>query len=194
MMKNSRSETTLAHVRTHWGIFTLPVLVFLALFLITIPAVIVIHVVNNTMSQLNPQAGKPIGGLFLSVLVLPEILLGLAMLSAVWMAYLKSTITLTDRRLMFRTGLFIRQTGELPLDNVDAIFLTEPWLGPFLGYGTVTVTSVGGLQFPLRYIGSPQDFHAILQQAVAAAKSSIPPAIKSVTPPQDDDSRYMPKG
>jgi hypothetical protein len=41
----------------------------------------------------------------------------------------------------------------------------------------------------LRHIGAPNDFHAALQNAVAAAKArSQPPQ-----PPPDDDSRFMPK-
>jgi len=80
-------------------------------------------------------------------------------------------------------------TGELPLENVEAIYLSEPLFGRLLGYGTVLVTSLGG-----HYIASPQAFHAMLQKAVGGAKSSAKRISKAPTPPPDDDSRYMPKG
>ena len=41
------------------------------------------------------------------------------------------------------------------------------------GYGSVTVTTVGGAAFPLWFIGSPQIFHSTLQKAVLDAKNAI---------------------
>jgi len=63
----------------------------------------------------------------------------------------------------------------------------------------VIVTSIGGLQFPLQFVASPQAIHATLQWAVGSAKSPTKPVAKSPGLPRDesdgdDDSRYMPKG
>jgi uncharacterized membrane protein YdbT with pleckstrin-like domain len=44
-----------------------------------------------------------------------------------------SEITLTNKRLIYRTGFLARAAGELPLENVDAIFIFEPLLGRLLG-------------------------------------------------------------
>ena len=71
---------------------------------------------------------------------------------SIWITYSKSQITLTDRRLLFRTGFIMRVSGELPLANIEAIFLIEPLLGRIFGFGTVGVTSVGGASLPLRFI------------------------------------------
>ena len=171
-MKETRTETTLAQERLHWGVFILPMLVVLALFLVTLLSMAFLHFITRIVSQLNPQFNSPFGGLFIWILVLPEILIGFPLLLVTWVAYLKSNITLTDRRLIFRTGWLTRVKGELPLENVDAIIFTEPLLGRFLGYGTVLVTSLGGLRFPFCYIASPQSFHATLQKAVTTARSS----------------------
>jgi len=164
------------------------------LILATLPVLFLVHLMSNMMSQLNPQPARSIGGLFFLIVFLPEICVGLPLLLVTWAAYLKSKITLTDRRLIYRTGFVMRVSGELPLENVEAIIIVEPLLGRVFGYGTVIVTSVGGLRFPLRYIGSPQNFHATLQQAVNNAKRPVPPANKVSTPPPDDNSRFMPKG
>jgi uncharacterized membrane protein YdbT with pleckstrin-like domain len=174
-MNETQSENTLAQERLHWGIFVVPLVAMLALFVAVLPVMVILHLMNKMVGQLNPQTTGPIGGLLILILVLPEILIGLPLLLVTWVAYLKSNITLTDRRLIFRTGLLSRVTGELPLENIEAIILAEPLLGRILGYGTVTVTSLGGLHFPLRYLRSPQRLHASLQRAVVAAKSSIKP-------------------
>jgi hypothetical protein len=59
-------------------------------------------------------------------------------------------------------------------------------------YGTVTVSSIGGLRLPLQYLAKPQVFQAALQRAVAQAKSPARPGAKLAPVPQDD-SRYMPR-
>jgi hypothetical protein len=107
-------------------------------------------------------------------------------------AYLNPQVILTNKRLIYRTGFLARAAGELPLENVDAIFILEPLRGRLLGYGTVTVSSLGGLRLPLQYLAKPQVFHAALQRVVAQAKSPARPAPKLAPVPQDD-SRYMPK-
>jgi uncharacterized membrane protein YdbT with pleckstrin-like domain len=107
----------------------------------------------------------------------------------VFIGYVKSEVLLTDRRLIYRIGFLVRAAGELPLENVDAIFILEPLIGRLFGYGTVAVSSVGGAQFPLRFVGRPQVLHAMLQQAVAKAKVR---ARREVVPVGADDSRYMP--
>lgn len=192
-MNDTINEVTLARERLHWGIFIPPLLLLVLLLLVTLPGLFLVHLMSNVMNQLNPQPGKPTGGLFFLIIFLPELLVGLPLLLVTWAAYLKSEITLTNRRLIFRTGLVMRVAGELPLENVEAMIIVEPLLGRVFGFGTLIVTSIGGLRFPLRYIGSPQDFHATLQRAVNDAKRPVQPVRTVSTPPQDDDSHYMPK-
>src|SRR5260370_10610068 len=137
------------------------------------------------------QFAPPPSSFSVSILIPLIILLpGILALLVLLVAYLKSEITLTNRRLIYRTGLLSRMSGELPLENVDTIVVFESLLGRAFGFGTVTVTSVGGMHFPLSYIGASQSFYAALQKAVKDAKS---PPQKFPPSPPPDDSRYMPK-
>jgi len=193
-MNQSERENTLLQERLHWAIFTLPLATILALLLATLPGVAFVRFMIGAFGQLAPHATSVLGDISLLALVLPQILVALPLLLVTAAAYAKSTITLTDRRLIFRTGLLARTAGELPLENIEAIILSESLLARLLGYGTVTVTSVGGLRFPLPYMPAPQNFHATLQKAVATAKSPSKPVRKAAASAADDDSRYMPKG
>ena len=197
-------EITLAKVRLHWGIFIpalllgfAPMLLWLA---IMFPIIFFIHGMFYAIGQngmpMNQTSGLP--GLqliwLIPVTVVCMILFGV--LLATWLAYSKSEVILTNRRLLFRTGILSRRSGELPLENVESIYISEPLIGRMFGYGTVMVTSVGGARFPLSFIGSPQGFHSMLQKAVADAKSSargIPKPPEARPPPRDDDARYRPK-
>ena len=190
-----QEETTLAKVRLHWGIF-IPVLLFaFCPVLVLLPFMFMLHGLISALGQMGMPANPRLNLIWLPALV-PYCLVVLGLLVGTLFSYLKSEVTLTDRRLVFRTGFLSRRSGELPLENVESIYISEPLLGRLCGYGTVMVTTVGGAGFPLSFIGSPQSFHAILQKAVLEAKNSIrgrPKPPESGWPPQDDDSRYRPK-
>jgi len=226
-MNLNRNEYILRRERLHKGIFCLPALVF-AMPLIPLAALwfflsIAQQKTNEAFQQMQVQS-NPSGLLYLPVLVLvvPWLLFCLVSFVSTLFAYLKSEVTLTNQRLLFRTGFIMRVSGELPLENIETIFLVEPILGRIFGFGTVSLTSVGGSTFPLRFMAAPQEFHASLQQAVAYAKTPTartkPPApaapiaplapLAPIAPPPptassapeatappspDDHSRFMPK-
>jgi len=198
-MMELQQETTLAKVRLHWGVF-IPVLLFaFCPVLACLPFIFLVHGLVNVLGQtgmrLNQSPGMPSLNLIWLLPVVPYLVFVLGLLLATWFSYAKSEVTLTNRRLVFRTGFLSRRSGELPLENVESIYISEPLLGRMCGYGTVMVTTVGGASFPLWFIGSPQIFHSRLQKAVWDAKNSTRSIAKAPasSPPQDDDSRYKPK-
>ncbi|MBI1178723.1 PH domain-containing protein [bacterium] len=192
-MKEASTETIIVQQRLHWGIFVVPLLAVLVSGMVFIPVMIVFHVLMGALSPMDPHPAGSIREIAALAPALPFLLISVLVTSVTLVAYWKSNITLTDRRLIFRTGLLVKTTGELPLENVDAIVLAEPLLGRILKYGTVMVTSVGGLRFPLRYLAAPQMFHAAIQRAVQAARADVVPNRKTYVPAPHDDSRYMPK-
>jgi Bacterial PH domain len=190
-MMESQQETTLAKVRLHWGIFIPALMVAVALITVTSLFFYMANALSQIARQINPSPAAPRFNLLWLVFLLPDFVIVPGLFLATWFAFSKSEVTLTDRRLVYRTGFWSRRSGELPLENVESIFISEPLFGRICGYGTVMVTTVGGSRFPFTFIGSPKSFHSKVQQAVANCKKPI----RAVsTPPQEDDSRYKPKG
>jgi uncharacterized membrane protein YdbT with pleckstrin-like domain len=140
---NSENENTLATIRLHWGIFIPAFIILFALSLPILPIIFLMNFMAKVTSQLNPQPAASYSWILLIVLI-PDLLIFGIVLLVTWIAYLKSEIKLTDKRLIFRTGLLSRLSGELPLENVESIFIFEPLIGRLCGYGTVSVTSIGG--------------------------------------------------
>jgi hypothetical protein len=191
-MSLQSDERILRQAQIHPGIFGLPVLLLVALLVPTLPLLFFLNMLGNMMNQFSPQgSGFSLPILCLLVVSL-DLLPALLLFLLVLVAYLNSQIMLTNKRLIYRTGFLARAAGELPLENVEAMFISEPLVGRLLGYGTVAVSTLGGLQFPLRFIGKPQVFHAALQSAVANAKAPSRPAPKP-SPMPLGDSRYMPR-
>jgi hypothetical protein len=194
----TQQETTLAKVRLHWGIFIPAVLWVLGLILTLLPFLFITHMLYGTLRQLGMPSNNTsvMPSLMWLLTLVPYFVIVLAVFSATWFSYLKSEITLTNRRLLFRTGFLSRRSGEWPLENVESIIISEPLFGRIFGYGTITVTTVGGSTVPLSFLGSPQRFHLLPQKAISDAKQPVrqwkrPPEPRSS--PTDDDSRYKPK-
>jgi hypothetical protein len=192
-MTNFHRETTLAQVKLHWGIFVPVVLFVTAPILVFLPYLFIFHRLIDLLRPIGLPVNPSFDLIWLIGLV-PYCFVVAGLFLLTWFSYSKSEITLTDRRLVFRTGFLSKSSGDLPLENIESIFVSESLLGRLCGYGNLTITTLGGNRFLLWYIGSPQGFHSTLQSAVSNAKSSGSMAQPPQPSPPDDDSRYRPKG
>lgn len=67
-------------------------------------------------------------------------------------------LAVTDRRVIFKTGIFQRHTVEMNLSKVETVGVNQSILGRLLGYGTVLVRGTGGSFEPIPFIGEPLAF------------------------------------
>jgi uncharacterized membrane protein YdbT with pleckstrin-like domain len=81
--------------------------------------------------------------IFPSFLLLIFAIPGVVTLLVTWVAYRKSEIVLTNKRLIYRTGLLSRMSGELPLENVEMLTIFESLLGRTFGFGRITEATSG---------------------------------------------------
>ena len=56
---------------------------------------------------------------------------------------LGTEIAVTDRRIIFKTGLFQRHTVEISMEKVESVDVDQSILGRVFGYGDVTVRGTG---------------------------------------------------
>ena len=186
---NPQAERTITKEKLHWGIIIPGLSAMCMILLMSMPALFFLNIAAKFARQLGPQAGRSNSGMQLWIMA-PLLVIFIFLNIATAVTYFTSEIALTNKRLIFRTGFLSRSAGEVPLNNVESIFIIEPLIGRLCGFGTVAVTTVGGKTFPFQYLRTPHAFHATLQETVAEAKNSPRP---SQPPPPNDDSRYMPK-
>jgi uncharacterized membrane protein YdbT with pleckstrin-like domain len=184
-MQLQQNENLIRKERIHAGIFVPPFLLFGFVLVSEILLFMFLSSMTRALSGRVTLLPMVLAFAFTMVPVL-------FVMAAAWLCYAKSGMMLTTRRLVYRTGFLVRASGELPLENIEAIIILEPLLGRLCGYGTVAVSSVGGLQCPMPYIGKPHLFHSRLQQAVSEAKAAGRPSLMKRPLPSADDSRYMP--
>jgi len=71
-------------------------------------------------------------------------------------------LAVTDRRVIFKTGVFRRNSMEMNLSKVETVGVNQSILGRILGYGTVTVRGTGGSFEPVPFIGDPLAFRSTI--------------------------------
>ena len=109
-------------------------------------------------ARLDPVSLKTLAGIVLFSLVW----LGVAAL--IWYA---SEFAVTDRRVLVKRGLILRNTHEIFLTNVESVHLHQTIPGRLLGYGNLAIIGNGDTRVVLKTVPHPQAFRREVQEQAA---------------------------
>jgi len=62
----------------------------------------------------------------------------------IYVKFVTTEIVITDRRVVYRTGLIARRTMEMNKEKIESIDVSQSILGRILDFGTVAVKGTGG--------------------------------------------------
>jgi uncharacterized membrane protein YdbT with pleckstrin-like domain len=65
------------------------------------------------------------------------------MLLGAWFTRQTTELSVTNHRVVYKTGFFRRHTVEMNMDKVETVNVDQPVLGRILGYGTIHVLGTG---------------------------------------------------
>lgn len=129
--------------KLHWVIYALPAAVFAIAILVAL-------------------VGRGwIAGIALGVI-------GFVLFLPPWIRASSSEFAVTNKRVLIKVGLVRRHSLELLLQKVEGIGVDQGILGRILGYGTITVSGVGGTKEAFRMISNPLEFRRQVQAGLAA--------------------------
>jgi uncharacterized membrane protein YdbT with pleckstrin-like domain len=82
---------------------------------------------------------------------------GFAVLAAIkeWLEQWITEIAVTDRRVIYKTGLIRRHTAEMNMDKIESVIVDQSVLGRLLNYGSIHIRGTGEGLSHLHYISSP---------------------------------------
>ncbi len=72
-----------------------------------------------------------------------------------WLKRFGTEIAVTNRRIIYKTGLVQRHTIEINMEKVESVDVDQSIAGRLFGYGTITVRGTGEGIEPLRNIAAP---------------------------------------
>ena len=70
-------------------------------------------------------------------------------------SWLSTEIAVTNRRILYKRGLFSRRTVEMNISKVETVDVVQGPLGMLLDFGDVIVRGTGGSFEPLRQVAAP---------------------------------------
>jgi len=94
------------------------------------------------------------------------IVVGLAQLASAWLKSMSTEIIVTNRRVIYKTGLISRNTIEMNLDKIESVLVQQDILGRILDYGTLIVRGVGSGMEPVSNVAAPLKLHQYLNAPV----------------------------
>jgi uncharacterized membrane protein YdbT with pleckstrin-like domain len=80
-------------------------------------------------------------------------------------------LAVTDRRVIYKTGLLSRHTIEMNRDKVESVDVDQTVSGRIFGYGTIVVRGTGGSLEPIRNIGDPLTFRSYITAGPASGQA-----------------------
>ena len=133
-------EQVLAVGRLHWSLYVRPVLVLLLAAAIAIGALWI-------PDQTGQSAAWLTGAAFA--------VLGLVLALAAAIRRHATEIVVTNRRVIFKRGVFSRYTVEMHMNKIETVDVDQGIAGRLFGYGTVVIRGTGSGIEPLEGIGHP---------------------------------------
>ena len=76
-----------------------------------------------------------------------------------------SEIAVTNKRLVYKTGLIARQVGEIGIDRIEGVNIAQSILGRMFGYGRIVIHGLGVGQVTLPPMDDPIAFRKAIEKA-----------------------------
>ncbi len=128
-------EMILAEGKLHWIIFWPAIACFV---------VAVIAAVFSGMA-----------GITAALLAIIVALIGLFLAAKEGLQRWGTEIAVTDRRVIYKTGLIRRHTAEMNMDKVESVIVNQSLIGRLLDFGSIHIRGTGEGIEHLHYISSP---------------------------------------
>jgi len=96
--------------------------------------------------------------ILVGIVLLPVFGVGLFLLLWAWLKCITTEISVTNKRIISKVGIFNRSTMELRLDKIESIKVDQGIMGRILNFGSITIAGTGGDKTPLESIADPLQF------------------------------------
>jgi len=140
-------ESVVHEAHLHWLIF----LRAIALMLVALAFVIAERIYGTS---------EPIIATTLLVIACFFALISVEAALKAWIRRVTTEFAVTDRRVIFKTGLFSRHTLEMNRSKVESVDVDQPLMGRLFGYGTIVLRGTGSTFEPIHHIADPLTFRS----------------------------------
>jgi membrane protein YdbS with pleckstrin-like domain len=97
----------------------------------------------------------------------------LAMIALLWgasigLTYLFSYLIIKNKQVILCTGIWVRQTIDIPMAKIESIDIRQSILGSVLRYGSLVITGTGGTRQVVAFLSKPLTCRRYIEQLMHA--------------------------
>lgn len=157
------NESVVLHMRTHGKALVGPAL-----------ALILVATASGLALALLPEASQPWG---------PWLVMGLTLAAIGWwvvwpfLAWMTTTYTLTDRRIITRSGIITKTGHDLPLTRINNVAYERGLVDRMLGCGTLVLTTAAEKPVTLTDIPDVERVHVVMTELLFSGEAKAPKVI-----------------
>jgi len=85
-----------------------------------------------------------------------------------WVMYHVSSLTIEKKRVIFRTGLLVRKTTDIPYTKIESMDIRQSLLGSLFSYGAFMITGTGGTRHFITFLAKPLTCRRYIEQLMNA--------------------------
>lgn len=93
-----------------------------------------------------------------------SIFIGILTLFAVAYDNANTEIAVTNKRILYKTGLLMRTVHEISLSKVESVDISQGLVDLICGTGEITITGTGGTKIAIKSIDEPVRFRKIIAE------------------------------
>jgi len=152
-------EHEVRHMRTHGKALLLPAVVF-----------VVLAVLMGTVLALLPASWGLVGDL---VVVGVTVLLMIVFCLVPFLRWLTTTYTLTNRRIITRSGILSKSGHDLPLRRINNVAYERSMLDRMLGCGSLVLTTAAETPVTLPDVPDVERVHVLMTELLFGTHEAI---------------------
>jgi uncharacterized membrane protein YdbT with pleckstrin-like domain len=81
-----------------------------------------------------------------------------------WVTYHFSSLTIEKNRVIFRTGILVRKTTDIPYTKIESVDVRQSIIGSIMRYGALMITGTGGTQHFINFVDKPLTCRRYIEQ------------------------------
>jgi uncharacterized membrane protein YdbT with pleckstrin-like domain len=88
-----------------------------------------------------------------------------------WVNYHFSSLTIEKKRVIFRTGILVRKTTDIPYTKIESIDIRQSIIGSIMRYGALMITGTGGTKHFINFVARPLTCRRYIEQLMHAEEA-----------------------
>ena len=127
---------------------------------------------EKTLLKIHKATQRNIAFIIFCIVLVPFLGAGLIGLAALWLQHRTSTLTFTNKRIKYRTGILAKHTSDVYLEDVRNVQISATFYQRLCGVGGLSILTAGhgGVEICADWIARPFEYKEWLDELISQSR------------------------